>query len=251
MNIPIQVYRNGSIAPNFNDGLSRELIPWKGCDYVKMYTCVLKAGETWAPPLYTDREYFQFFFFRSKTGYVTTREEAFNVDDYALFIPNFADDQFVLHAGKRDMEFVHILGKVSHVDRRKMKTSRFVLPRFVKMCDAWHYTEDFNEQAGSKNVSYSLNNGRKLGCYTIGGNKVYGPNFVGKHMHPTLDQWYLMLDDADFTYMAGDEVIPVKAGDISFTPQGNAHGSMCNEGHSIYYFWFEVNHAWDDDPVLN
>ena len=81
------------------------------------------------------------------------------------------------------------------------------------------------------------------------GNRAFGPDFVGTHAHPTLTQWYLMLDGSDFIYMAGDEKIPVKAGDVTFTPMGTAHGSLCGAGQQIYYFWFEVNHAWDDDPI--
>ncbi len=245
----VQIFDHNSYNPTYQDGLSRQRIPWEDSDDVQMYRCTLKAGSTWAPPLYSVREYFQFFFFLNKTGYVATAERAYNVDDYAMFIPEFDRDQFVLHAGKRDLEFIHILGEINHVDRRKMKASRFTLPRFVRMCDAWNYTEDFNEQAGSSNVSYSLNNGRRLGRYTVGGNRAFGPDFVGRHMHPTLTQWYLMLEGSDFTYLAGEETIPVKAGDVTFTPMGTTHGSRCEAGEQIYYFWFEVNHAWDDDPV--
>ena len=249
MGSKVQVFDHTSYCPNFEHALSRYPIPWKNSDDVKMYRCTLKAGCIWEPPLYSIQEYFQFFFFLNKTGYVTTTFRAYNVDDYAMFIPNFDHGRFVLHAGAQDMEFIHILGEINHIDRRKMRASRFVLPRFVRMCDAWNYTEDFNEQAGSSNVSYSLNNGRRLGRYTVGGNRAFGPDFVGTHAHPTLTQWYLMLDGSDFIYMAGDEKIPVKAGDVTFTPMGTAHGSLCGAGQQIYYFWFEVNHAWDDDPI--
>ncbi len=249
MGSKIQIFDHNTYRPVFENGLSRFRIPWEDCDYVDMYRCTLQAGRVWEPPLYSINECFQFFFFLKKTGYITTPEKAYNIDDFAMFIADFDGGRFALHAGAADLEFIHILGKISHVDRRKMRASRFTLPRFVRMCDAWNYTEDFNEQAGSTNVSYSLSNGRRLGRYTVGGNRAYGPNFVGKHIHPTLSQWYLMLEGSDFTYLAGDERIPVKAGDISYTPMNTEHGSTCEKDQHIYYFWFEVNHAWDGDPV--
>lgn len=73
-----------------------------------------------------------------------------------------------------------------------------------------------------------------------------GPDFIGQHTHPTLEQWYFMIDGSRFTYVADGQEIPVEEGDISFTPHGTSHGSKCDEEGYINYVWFELNRAWEE-----
>lgn len=75
---------------------------------------------------------------------------------------------------------------------------------------------------------------------------IFCRNFVGQHTHPTIDQWYFMLDGADFIYNAGDTPMAVKEGDVSYTPHGMSHGSSCEKDGTINYLWFEMNRAWDN-----
>ena len=61
-----------------------------------------------------------------------------------------------------------------------------------------------------------------------------------QHIHNELEQWYIMLPGASFTYTAEDEKIHVEGGDITFTPHGSHHGSECAEGERFAYVWFEL-----------
>ena len=163
-----------------------------------------------------------------------------------MFIPDFDRESIRVTAGDEDLQFIHIVGLMNETDRRQMQHCQYVLPRFVKFSQVIQYTERFTQESGAKVKQHSVIAGRHLGRYTMGWVIGKGPDFVGQHTHPTLEQWYFMLDHADFTYDAGENSIAVKEGDVSFTPHGTSHGSTCKEEGFIHYIWFELNRAWDD-----
>ena len=74
----------------------------------------------------------------------------------------------------------------------------------------------------------------------MGANFGTGPNYIGQHIHNELEQWYIMLPGASFTYTAEDEKIRVQGGDITYTPHGSHHGSECADGERFAYVWFEL-----------
>ena len=53
---------------------------------------------------------------------------------------------------------------------------------------------------------------RNLGRLSMGANFGTGPNYIGQHIHNELEQWYIMLPGASFTYTAEDEKIHVEGG---------------------------------------
>ena len=80
---------------------------------------------------------------------------------------------------------------------------------------------------------------RNLGRLSMGANFGTGPNYIGQHIHNELEQWYIMLPGASFTYTAENEKIHVQGGDITYTPHGSHHGSECADGEKFAYVWFE------------
>ena len=79
-----------------------------------------------------------------------------------------------------------------------------------------------------------------MGRLSMGANFGTGPNYIGQHIHNELEQWYIMLPGASFTYTAEDEKIHVVGGDVTYTPHGSHHGSECAEGEKFAYVWFEL-----------
>ena len=111
------------------------------------------------------------------------------------------------------------------------------LPRSRGVSQAWHYKEDFT---GADIQQMMMIEHRNLGRLSMGANFGTGPNYIGQHIHNELEQWYIMLPGASFTYTAEDEKIHVEGGDITFTPHGSHHGSECAEGERFAYVWFEL-----------
>ena len=111
------------------------------------------------------------------------------------------------------------------------------LPRFRGVSGAWHYKEDFT---GADIQQMMMLEHRNLGRLSMGANFGTGPNYIGQHIHNELEQWYIMLPGASFTYTAENEKIHVQGGDITYTPHGSHHGSECADGEKFAYVWFEL-----------
>jgi mannose-6-phosphate isomerase-like protein (cupin superfamily) len=234
------VVKSSEIKPEFRNGLSRQHILEGVCSEMDVYKCILKAGEKWMPDVYPFGDRTQFFTFVTPTGYVATREQAYNITDRAVFVPDYDADRFVIHAGKDDLEFWHFIGKQSDYDINRMNYIHIELPRFRLFKDAWRYVEGHTGGAGSKTKSHMVLEHRFLGRYSMGWNYGEGPTFIGEHTHPDLEQWYFMLPGCSMTYTAAGEQVEVEGGDATFTEKGTPHGSVVKENQKFDYFWVEL-----------
>ena len=214
------------------------------CPGIRICKCRLKAGAEIELEVYGEDD--KMHFFTGGSGVLRSGNKIYSVDDQAVFIPDFDREPVILTAGEEEMRLIRITGPMTEVDHRQMKNCQYVLPRFVRLRESIEYTERFTQESGSKVVSHGIIAGRHLGRYTMGLNIGAGPDFIGQHTHPTLEQWYFMIDGSDFTYVAGGDKIPVKEGDVSFTPHGTSHGSECTKEGFINYVWFELNRAWEE-----
>ena len=242
----ISIFKNEDRREEFADGYSASRILAETCPEVSLELCTLKSGCSREFSVYSADEKMQIFVFTAGNGMLRAGKKIFVIDEQSVFIPDFDRDQLQLTAGDQDLAFIHIVGPMNDTDRRQMANCQYVLPRFVRFSESILYTERFTQESGAKVKQHSIIAGRHLGRYTMGWVIGQGPDFVGQHIHPTLEQWYFMLQGADFTYAAGDKQIPVKEGDVSFTPHGTSHGSSCSENGFINYIWFELNRAWDE-----
>ncbi len=241
----VSIFKKENLQRTFENGFSLERILVETCPDVSLNLCLLKAGASKEFDVYSRENKMQIFAFVAGNGMVQSGKSIFAIDEKSVFIPDFDKERVIVTAGDQDLEFIHIVGPMNETDRRQMEHCQYVLPRFVKFSNVIQYTERFTQESGAKVKQHSVIAGRHLGRYTMGWVIGEGPDFVGQHTHPTLEQWYFMLDGADFTYNAGETSIDVTAGDVSFTPHGTSHGSTCCDDGFIHYIWFELNRAWD------
>lgn len=236
----MRIVKTTEMIPEFKNGLSRQIIMEGACPDMEIYKCVLQAGEKWMPEVYSFGDRTQFFMFVTPTGYVETRETAYNITDRAAFVPNYDEDRFVIHAGKEDLEFWHFIGKQAKYDIDRMNYIHIELPRFRLFKDAWRYTEGHTGGSGAKTKSHMVLEHRFLGRYSMGWNFGEGPTFIGEHVHMDLEQWYFMLPGSSMTYTAAGQEFDLVGGDVTYTEMGTPHGSVVNENQKFDYFWVEL-----------
>ena len=243
----VAIFDHKDLKREYEKGLSRQRVLAETAPEISLEVCSLLPGETWFPEIYSKYEKMQIFVFTTTGGMIHVGNQFFAIDDQSVFIPDFDQDKIEIRAGEDELCFLHIQGPMIDVDRRQMLHCQYVLPRFVRFSDSILYTERFTQESGSRIWQHSVIAGRHLGRYTMGWVIGPGPDFVGTHVHPKIDQWYFMLGGSDFTYTAGDNKIHVVEGDISYTPHGTPHGSECGSDGYINYLWFELNRAWEED----
>lgn len=241
----VSIFKKEELVENFVNGISSVRIMEDTCKEVELRICKIEEGAEVPFDVFSKDDRIQFFAFTAGNGVIHCGKRIYTVDRQSLFIPNFDEDKIKFVAGDEPLEFIHIIGPMNETDKRQMNNCQYVLPRFLGFDQTIPYTERFTQESGAKVKQHSVIAGRHLGRYTMGWVIGQGPDFVGQHTHPTLDQWYFMINGADFMYDAGDKSIPVREGDVSYTPSGTSHGSTCDENGFINYIWFELNKAWD------
>lgn len=236
----IQVARYSDVKYDFKDGYARVPVLEGAFDQAHFAHCALQSGHSITPDVYSVTEHNQLFIFTKGKGYVTTPRQAWNVTEPGVFVPKFDSERFTITCSadsKQPLEFLHIVTELNDYDKTCLREAHMSLPRFRGVSEAWHYKEDFT---GADIQQMMLLEHRNLGRLSMGANFGTGPNYIGQHIHNELEQWYIMLPGASFTYTAENEKVHVQGGDITYTPHGSHHGSECAEGEKFAYVWFEL-----------
>jgi hypothetical protein len=66
-----------------------------------------------------------------------------------------------------------------------------------------------------------------------------GPDTVGAHRHPMLEQLFLGLKDNDIMVSADDAEVQLTSFAILHIPLGSNHGAQVSEGKKLYYVWMD------------
>ena len=236
----IQVARYSDVKYDFKDGYACVPVLEGAFDQARFAHCALQSGHSITPDVYSVTEHNQLFIFTKGKGYIVTPRRVFNITEVCVFVPDFDKESFTFHCAadaKETMEIVHFVTELNDYDKTCLREAHMSLPRFRGVSEAWHYKENFT---GADIQQMMLLEHRNLGRLSMGANFGTGPNYIGQHIHNELEQWYIMLPGASFTYTAEDEKIHVEGGDITFTPHGSHHGSECAEGERFAYVWFEL-----------
>ena len=236
----IQVARYSDVKYDFKDGYACVPVLEGAFDQARFAHCALQSGHSITPDVYSVTEHNQLFIFTKGKGYIVTPRRVFNIKEVSVFVPDFDKETFTFHCAadaKETMEIVHFVTELNDYDKTCLREAHMSLPRFRGVSEAWHYKENFT---GADIQQMMLLEHRNLGRLSMGANFRTGPNYIGQHIHNELEQWYIMLPGASFTYTAENEKVHVQGGDITYTPHGSHHGSECAEGEKFAYVWFEL-----------
>ncbi len=78
-----------------------------------------------------------------------------------------------------------------------------------------------------------------------------GPDKVGAHKHPMLDQLFLGLSDNDITVHADDKSVDFKGLSLLHIPIGSSHWVSVDEGKRMYYMWMDFFLTKEGEVWLN
>ena len=73
----------------------------------------------------------------------------------------------------------------------------------------------------------------------MGSVETLGPDEVGRHKHPMLDQMFLGLPGCDGEVWADGETTGLRGLDLIHIPLGSTHGASVGEGKKLSYIWID------------
>jgi quercetin dioxygenase-like cupin family protein len=129
--------------------------------------------------------------------------------------------------------------------------ARKVLPFALEYKDASTYSESFKS---AKTISRTLIPKGIIPRFAAGSVQVIGPDAVGEHSHPMLEQYFLGLPGCNATVKADGETAKLGAWTLLHIPLGSTHGVSVDEGNELHYVWIDLfrdlaGEAWLDGHI--
>lgn len=110
------------------------------------------------------------------------------------------------------------------------------LPYFLDYSDAETYKEDCKSE---KTTSRFLLKQRILPNIAIGSVETTGPDEVGAHEHPYVEQLFYSFSENSCRLVINGEEICYPANTLYHIPLGSIHGVKAYEGDKIHYVWID------------
>lgn len=137
------------------------------------------------------------------------------------------------------IEDTHILEILWHLGAEGLQflySHNVQLPIIQKYEECNQYREEFKS---TKSISRAMIDHHILPGFCMGSNESYGPDNVGKHAHPLLDQFFFSFEDNEVDLLIDDMVQPYKGNTLIHIPLGSDHGVSIPSGKKMHYVWID------------
>jgi len=220
------------IKLEFRDGFAETRILSEVYPQVQVYRGVLKAGCNAKPTVYDKAHHI--FSFTSGTGYITTKDKAYNITELSFFIANLGET-FEIHAST-DLVYTKFVVELTDHDMEVYNTFHIVLPYFLPISEAQEYWQSC-KTPGTR--SWTVLATKRLNRCLMGVVESDRAGGTFEKGHPAVAQWNVILDDAKMTLDVEGECVEQNGGDVSYVKAGLDHCLSCDETGKTHYIWFE------------
>ena len=158
------------------------------------------------------------------------------VHEIALFVPA-PNEMVIVSADKTELDVLEIeiaLSEKEYADfKNQNENSRYY--KVYSKCKK--YKEAIKSK---KTTSRMLLPENRVPRFCVGSVETYGPDEVGKHKHPMLEQLFFGLEKNDCVVTADDQETEFKEYMLLHIPLGSEHGVKVEAGKNIHYIWMDL-----------
>lgn len=179
------------------------------------------------------------FLFIKGEGLLQTDQKTLDIEPESIAVPFDPSNLTVEVADGGVLHYVRVRRQLSSDDRRELK--KFKSRRgdgiyFKKFSDCEPYTEAIKSPQTVSRTVLPKDHVPRVAMGTV---ETMGPDKVGAHEHPMLDQLFLGLADNDIIVHADDDQIRMPAYSILHIPLGSSHWVEAEKGCRMYYMWMD------------
>ena len=116
-------------------------------------------------------------------------------------------------------------------------------PYFVRYAECRQYVDDTKS---GETVSRIILHEDIVPRLCIGSVQTSGPDEVGAHTHPMLEQLFFGLAGNDVLVMADSAEVRFLEKDLLHIPLGSSHGAKVEAGKELHYVWIDIFHSLED-----
>jgi quercetin dioxygenase-like cupin family protein len=182
--------------------------------------------------------YKSLYLFFKGNGHIHTANKNYTVLPETIFLPNILN-QITINAGDNTLEYLKITSKLSNEDLKDLNefpTENTQQVYFTKFEDCQSYTEPIKSP---NTISRTILPNKIIPRIAMGTVKTKGPDKVGEHKHPMLEQLFLGLSENKCTVYADGAQQQLTAYSLLHIPLGSTHSVSVDEGETLYYVWMD------------
>jgi quercetin dioxygenase-like cupin family protein len=187
------------------------------------------------------------FLISSGNGIIKQKNNSFKINELALFVPERIP-LFSLHSETEALRVIEFSFALKAEDAEDLEDFKSKLPYFVSYSDCKTYKEAIKSP---KTVNRTLLPIGIVPRFSIGSVETSGPDEVGLHKHPMLEQLFLGLSGNDCIVQA--DGLEAKFGEHSLLhiPLGSEHGVKVEAGKKLHYIWIDLFRNREDMKWLS
>ena len=175
-----------------------------------------------------------FLFFTRGAGSAQTGGRRWDVKEIALLIPRLGEAVAVEAAA--DLRGLELVMDLVPADQDDLRARNTLFPYFMPYSSCKTYQEVIKSP---KTINRTLLPEDVFPRFCAGSVQTTGPDRVGEHAHPMLEQLFLGLPGNQCTVKADAAETPFSEADVLHIPLGSTHSVRVDPGSELHYIWLD------------
>jgi mannose-6-phosphate isomerase-like protein (cupin superfamily) len=176
------------------------------------------------------------FFFVKGSGLARVDDRPFSINPWSLLIPGPGAETIFVSEPPESLEYLEIIFSMTPEDKKDLEQKQGSLPYFIRYADCKKYKEAIKSE---KTINRTLVPENIIPRFCMGSVETSGPDAVGVHKHPMLEQLFFGLAENACTVKADDTEAPFGEYNLLHIPLGSEHGVYVAEGRKLHYLWLD------------
>ena len=182
--------------------------------------------------------YRNIYLFVKGNGTVIAKSTAYEIVPETIFLPNSVEE-ITIEAKSETLHYLKISCELSaqdHLDLKELPANNTQNVYYTKFEDCQAYTEEIKSP---NTVSRTILSNEYIPRVAMGTVQTKGPDAVGAHEHPMLEQLFLGLSENNCTVYADDAQVAFSEYSVLHIPLGSRHSVSVEEDEVMYYVWMD------------
>lgn len=179
------------------------------------------------------------YLFVKGQGKVITHNETYEIVPETILLPNMVNNLIIKTAKNDTLHYLKITSKLTNQDLLDLK--EFPLENintvyYAKFTDCEAYTEPIKSP---NTISRTILPNKYIPRIAMGTVQTKGPDKVGAHEHPMLEQLFLGLSDNNCIVYADKAKVVFPEYSVLHIPLGSSHSVSVEKDDVMYYVWMD------------
>lgn len=184
-------------------------------------------------------DYKTIYLFVKGNGNATAQNNTYEIVPETILLPNAAEQISIKTAKNDTLHYLKISSKLTEqdlLDLEEFPSENTQQVYYAKFTDCESYTEPIKSP---NTTSRTILPNKIIPRIAMGTVQTKGPDAVGAHKHPMLEQLFLGLTKNKAVVYADDAKIDFPQYSVLHIPLGSSHSVTVNENDVLYYVWMD------------